>query len=170
MHDFTTFPAPRLSGKSLVIINGKFRKKTELYKIVNLSHMQTDRQSTCEQNSQWGIHVSHHHLFLLRLLHRLCCLLYKLAICYRCHRENWIRHLWGNIWFTPPLQQMFIITACGRGRRTIVPLQPLQPHTWKASIVCHGYVNSCGHVADSKYQGKTPDDANINTAMTIYMH
>lgn len=51
-----------------------------------------------------------------------------------------------------------------------MPLQPLQPHTWKASIVCNGYVNSCGHVADSKYLGKTPDDANINTAMTIYMH
>lgn len=56
MHNFNTFPASRLSEKSLVIINGKFRKKTELCKIVNLSNMQTGRQSTCEQNSQWGIH------------------------------------------------------------------------------------------------------------------
>lgn len=70
MHDFTTFPAPRLLEKSLVIINGKFRKKTELYKIVNLSHMQTDRQSTCEQNSQWGIHVSQ----------------YQTAFCWGCFR------------------------------------------------------------------------------------
>lgn len=50
-------------------------------------------------------------------------------------------------------QMLFIITTC-KGRRT---LGPLQPHTWKASVVFLCVVNICGGcmcTRHSKYHGE----------------